>query len=137
MVKLSRPLGIAVMTLLLISLQYTAADGKNMPRRRRQVATRRGYKSYTGAAAHGWHRGKVHKTSRSEHAGREGSVYGDLRAMRLLRVHDRCGCAGGRRRPMLGRGRPYSSLSAVVKLSKPLGIAVMALFCKRLQYHGR
>ena len=88
-VKSSRPLGIAVIALLFKYLQCTAADGKTTPRRRRRVATRRGrHKSHTGV------RGSTRlasrqsaETSRSEHAGREGSAYGELRAMRLPRVH--------------------------------------------------
>ena len=94
-----------------------------------------GYKSYTGVRSSTRLASRQSaQTSRSEHTGREGSAYGELRAMRLLRVHDRCGCAGGRPRPMVGRGRPYGLKSAVVKLSRPIGIAVMALSFKYLQY---
>ena len=38
---------------------------------------------------------------------------------------------------MPGRGRPYRCPRLVVKLNKPVGIAVMALLCKYLQYAPR
>ena len=71
------------MALLYKDLQYTAADGKNTPRRRRWVATRWGHKSYTGV------RGSIRLTSRQsvetmlvDQSTREK----DRRATRLLRV---------------------------------------------------
>ena len=59
--------------------------------------------------------------------------------MRLPRMvaGDRVACASGRPRPMADRGRPYSQSSAVVKLNRPVGIAVMALLSKFLQYTPR
>ena len=59
--------------------------------------------------------------------------------MRLPRIlaGDRDACAGGRPRPMAGRGRPYRYTSAVVKSNRPVGIAMMALLRKNLQYTPR
>jgi hypothetical protein len=55
--------------------------------------------------------------------------------MQLPRVvGERCACADGQPRPMLGQGRPYNSSSAVVKSNSPVGIAVMAFSFKCLQY---
>ena len=56
--------------------------------------------------------------------------------MRLPRMAagDRGACAGGRPQPTLGRSRPYRVSSAVVKSNRPVGIAVMALLFKSLQY---
>ena len=59
--------------------------------------------------------------------------------MRLPRMvaGDRGACAGGRPRPMVGQGRAYRISSAVVKLNRPVGIAVIALLYKFLQYTPR
>ena len=59
--------------------------------------------------------------------------------MRLLRMvaGDRGACASGRPWPMAGRRRPYSISSAGVKSNRPVGIAVMTLLFKTLQYTPR
>ena len=85
------------------------------------------------AAAHGWHRDKVQRQvdqstpgGKAVHMGKGDAVAeGGGRPLWL------CGRAA---EPMMGRGPPYSWVSAVVKLSRPIGIAVMALFRKFLQY---
>ena len=50
---------------------------------------------------------------------------------------DRGAYARGWPRPMAGRGRPYRVSSAGVKSNRPVGIAVMALLNKYLQYTPR
>ena len=85
------------------------------------------------AKAHGWHRGRVQRQVDQSTPGGKAVGKGDAVA-EGGGVHDRFACAGWRPRPKVGRGRPYRSVSAVVKSSRPIGIAVMALSYNHLQY---